>query len=119
MSHRLGPGCGDRSHLKTLAVAGGPDLPAIDLSSTLTDRAERRSRDASDRPIDEAPAGGTVESFDEAVGSAPAWWTFTCTMPSQMPIQSLSALCRPSLSLRPLPGVGGVGAVHIQPVGAR
>ena len=121
MSQRFRPVCGDRSHLKTLVVAVTPVLPAIDLSSTLTDKTESRDGDdCPDRRSDEAPVDGIVVTFGAAVASAPALRTLTCTMPSQMPKQSLSTPLRLPSSIQPLPAVvGAVDAVHIHPVGAK
>lgn len=121
MSQRFRPVCGDTSHLKALVIAVTPDLLAIDLSSTLADKTESRDGDdRPDRPSDEAPVDGTVVTFGAAVGSAPALRTLTCTMPSQMPKQSLSAPLRLPPSIQPLPAaVGAVDAVHIHPVGAK
>ena len=121
MSQRFRPVCGDTSHLKTLVIAVTPDLLAIDLSSTLADNTESRdSDDRPDRPSDEAPVGGTVVTFGVAVASAPASRTLTCTMPSQMPKQSLNAALRVPPSIRPLRAAfGAVDAVHIHPVGAK
>jgi hypothetical protein len=121
MSQRFRPVCGDTSHLKILVIAVTPDLLAIDLSSTLADKTESRDGDdRPDRPSDEAPVDGTVVTFGAAVASAPALRTLTCTMPSQMPKQSVSAPLRLPPSIQPLPGaVGAVDAVHIHPVGAK
>ena len=121
MSQRFRPVCRDTSHLKTLVIAVTPDLLAIDLSSTFADKTESRdSDDRPDRPSDEAPIDGTVVTFGAAVASTPALRTLTCTMPSQMPKQSLSAPLRPPPSIQPLPAaVGAVDAVHIHPVGAK
>ena len=121
MSQRFRPMCGDTSHLKTLVIAVTPAVLAIDLSSTLADKTEScDSDDRPDRPSDEAPVDGIVVTFGATVGSAPALWTLTCTMPAQMPKQSLSAPLRLSSSIQPLPAaVGAVDAVHIHPVGAK
>jgi hypothetical protein len=119
MSQRFRLVCGDTSHLKTV-VAVTPDLLAIDLSSTLADKTESRdSDDRPDRPSDDSPVDGAVVTFGAVGGSAPALRTLTCTMPSQMPKQSLSAPLRLPPSI-PLPAaVGAVDAVHIHPVGAK
>jgi hypothetical protein len=95
--------CGDRSHKKSLVIAVAPESLAIDLSSTLTCQSERCGGDDPDRPSDAAPADGTVDTLGSAVGATPAFLTLTCTVPSQMPTQSLSAPPRLAPPAEPSP----------------